>query len=96
MAADSKTVAVAPQHSARDVDRRESHDPRASLQRVRLSQPSRTRLGIAAPVRDALQLLGATLPRNIELRQAIDPDTPMLIADVAELHQIVLPSFGIA
>lgn len=56
----------------------------------RQSEPNRTRLSIATPVRDALQLLGATLPRNIELRQAIDPDTPMLIADVAELHQIVM------
>ena len=53
-------------------------------------EPSRTRLSVTAPIRDARQLLAATLPRNVEIRQAIDPDTPMLIADVAELHQLVM------
>jgi PAS domain S-box-containing protein len=56
----------------------------------RQSEPTRTRTSIAGPMHDALQLLHATLPASIEIRQGFDNDTPMVVADAMELHQVFM------
>jgi PAS domain S-box-containing protein len=43
-----------------------------------------------AQVREAIQLLRATFPANIEIREGIDPATPKVVADGNELHQIAM------
>jgi len=57
---------------------------------TRKSQPSRTPTRFETPVRDAIQLLRATLPPNIQIREGFDPSTPEMLADGNELHQIAM------
>jgi PAS domain S-box-containing protein len=57
---------------------------------TRKSQPSRAPTSIETPVREALQLLRATLPLNIEIREGFDAATPHVVADGNELHQIAM------
>ncbi len=56
----------------------------------RQTEPKRVHTNLAAPMREALQLLRATLPPNIEIRQGCDPSTPLILADSVELHQIIM------
>ena len=41
-------------------------------------------------VREALQLLRPTMPANIEIRTNLDESSPPVVADPAELHQLVM------
>ena len=57
---------------------------------TRKSQPSRAPIRLEAPVREAIQLLRATLPPNIEIREGFDASAPDVLADGNELHQIAM------
>jgi PAS domain S-box-containing protein len=57
---------------------------------TRRSQPSREPTSLDVPVRDAIQLLRATLPPNIEIREGFDATSPHVVADGNELHQIAM------
>jgi hypothetical protein len=57
---------------------------------TRKSQPSRSPTSLEVPVRDALHLLRATLPLNIEIREGFDATSPPVVADGNELHQIAV------
>jgi PAS domain S-box-containing protein len=57
---------------------------------TRTTEPMRTEADLAGSVRDAIQLLRATVPSNIELREGFDPNIPRVMADNNELHQIVM------
>jgi PAS domain S-box-containing protein len=57
---------------------------------TRKSQPSRAPTSIETPVREAIQLLRATLPLNIEIREGFDASTPPVVADSNELHQVAM------
>jgi PAS domain S-box-containing protein len=57
---------------------------------TRKSQPSRGSISLETPVREAIQLLRATLPPNIEIREGFDGSTPPVVADGNELHQIAM------
>ena len=57
---------------------------------TRKSQPLRAPTRLDVPVRDAIQLLRATLPLNIEIREGFDSTSPQVVADGNELHQIAM------
>ena len=57
---------------------------------TRKSQPSRAPTSLEVPVRDAIHLLRATLPLNIEIREGFDVTSPHVVADGNELHQIAM------
>jgi PAS domain S-box-containing protein len=57
---------------------------------TRKSNPARAPMHIETPIRDALQLLRATLPPNIEIREGFDNGTPAVEADGNEVHQIAM------
>jgi PAS domain S-box-containing protein len=57
---------------------------------TRTTEPRRVETDIVASVRDAIQLLRATIPSNIEIREGFDPSTPRVMADSNELHQIAM------
>ncbi len=57
---------------------------------TRKNEPARVPTNFEAPVREAIQLLRATLPPNIEIREGFDPTTPRVVADGNELHQIAM------
>jgi PAS domain S-box-containing protein len=50
----------------------------------------RTPMSLDRPIRDAVALLRASLPRTIDLRTHFDPDTPLVRADDTQIHQIVM------
>jgi len=45
---------------------------------------------LKTPVHEAIQLLRATFPANIEIREGFDSDTPKVLADGNELNQIAM------
>jgi CheY-like chemotaxis protein len=45
-------------------------------------------LHLASALKDALKLLRASLPANIELRSSFDPQAPAVLADLTEMHQV--------
>jgi signal transduction histidine kinase/CheY-like chemotaxis protein len=45
---------------------------------------------VGALLQEVTQLLRATLPRKIELLTVIDPQTPKVMADSTELHQVLM------
>jgi PAS domain S-box-containing protein len=45
---------------------------------------------LAPAVGDALELLRATLPAAIEIAEHIEQDTPIVLVDLAQIHQIVM------
>lgn len=47
-------------------------------------------LRIQETIAEALELLRATLPTQVEIRTDIDPDAPSVLADATEIHQIVM------
>ena len=57
---------------------------------TRKSQPSRGPINLETPVHEAIQLLRATLPPNIEIRESFYRSTPEVVADGNELHQIAM------
>lgn len=57
---------------------------------TRQSEPNRQLIRVVDPIEDALHLLGATLPAGLEIHRSFDPDTPPIVADSMELHQIIM------
>jgi hypothetical protein len=51
---------------------------------------SRVPVRLERPVRDALRLLRASLPSTIEIRESLDPSTPLVLSDDTEIHQILM------
>jgi len=54
------------------------------------SVPSRAVIEIEEPIREAIRLLRATLPPDIEIHEAFDAATPVVMADPNELHEITM------
>jgi PAS domain S-box-containing protein len=50
----------------------------------------RVPLEIAPIVNEALKLMRASLPTTIEIRQVIDTETAVVLADATEIHQVVV------
>jgi SAM-dependent methyltransferase len=57
---------------------------------TRATEPVRVTASFETPVREAIQLLRAGLPPDIEIHEKIDPDTPQVLADGNELHEIAM------
>ena len=57
---------------------------------ARKGDPTRKKTRLEPALREAAQLLRATLPHKFEIRSHIDPSTPDVVADNTELHQIVM------
>jgi len=51
---------------------------------------ARTPVRLERPILDAIDLLRASLPRNIEIRSHLAPDAPPIRADETQLHQILM------
>ena len=51
---------------------------------------ARTPVRLERPILDAIDLLRASLPRNLEIRSHLAPDTPPIRADETQLHQILM------
>lgn len=51
---------------------------------------TRTPVRVDKVVREALELLRASLPSTIEIRPAIDERTPLVLADETQVHQVLL------
>ncbi|MHB8765352.1 MAG: PAS domain S-box protein, partial [Deferrisomatales bacterium] len=56
----------------------------------RKAPQQRRSVDLAALVEDCLGLLRATLPATIEIRQRVDPQAGNVLADPAQLHQVLL------
>ena len=56
----------------------------------RKGEPTRSRIRLEPLLNDAIHLLRATLPTNIEIRMHIDSHTPDVMADPTDLHQIIM------
>ena len=56
----------------------------------RRRDPSRTVVTLDGVVREALHLLRASLPSTVEIRERLDPETPHVLADETQIHQIVM------
>jgi PAS domain S-box-containing protein len=67
---------------------------RALVQRIltfsRQGEVKRVPTRLEAPIRDALQLLRATLPATIEMREHLASNTPEVLSDETQIHQIVM------
>ena len=56
----------------------------------RQQQPERRPVQLHPVVREALQLLRASLPSTLEIIQVIDEQTPVVLADTSQVHQIIM------
>jgi PAS domain S-box-containing protein len=56
----------------------------------RQQKHERRNLQLAPVVKEALQLLRATLPSTIEMQQSIAPDLPGVLANPTQIHQVVM------
>lgn len=50
----------------------------------------RTEVQVRYLVKEAAQILGETLPRNIQVETEIAPDLPSVLGDATQLHQVLL------
>jgi PAS domain S-box-containing protein len=57
---------------------------------TRTTDPPRFETDLAVPAREAIELLRASLPANIELREALAPGPLRVMADDNELRQIIM------
>jgi PAS domain S-box-containing protein len=57
---------------------------------TRTTEPKRVLTDFEVTVHDAMHLLRASLPSNIEIREGFDPNTPRVMADSNELHQVAM------
>ncbi len=63
------------------------------LQLLRFSRKSeevKKSLDLRPVIQEALGLLRATLPSNIEIRKQVAPDLPAVMADATQLHQLLI------
>jgi CheY-like chemotaxis protein len=85
-----------PEQRSADLDQvlKAADRGRALVQRIltfsRQREVKRVPTSLEAPIRDALQLLRATLPATIEMREHLDPNTPNVLSDETQIHQIVM------
>jgi signal transduction histidine kinase len=56
----------------------------------RQQEPQRRPLDLPEIADEALQLLRATLPAMIEIEREYDPDTPTVMADATQIHQVLM------
>ncbi len=56
----------------------------------RLSEQGRQPVGLVSLTREVLKLLSATLPPNIDIRQALHAPNDVVMADPAQIHQVLL------
>jgi PAS domain S-box-containing protein len=56
----------------------------------RLQAAQRRPLKLESIVEEAVKLLRSTLPAMIEIRMAMDPTTPRILADSTQIHQILM------
>ena len=56
----------------------------------RTRETKRIPIDLARTVREAANLLRSSLPATIEMRLALAPDTPHVLSDEIELHQVVM------
>ncbi len=56
----------------------------------RQQETQRLKVTFQKIVAEALVLLRATIPANIEIRSTVDSDTPAILADPTQIHQIVM------
>ena len=56
----------------------------------RQQDPSRSVLSLERPIREAIELLRASLPSEIEVRARLDPGTPKVRCDETQIHQIAV------
>ncbi len=53
-------------------------------------EQSRTLMNMQPAVNDALQLLRSTIPASIEINTSLPPSLPTVMADSAQIHQVIL------
>ncbi len=53
-------------------------------------EQSRTLMNMQPAVNDALQLLRSTIPASIEINTTLPPNLPTVMADSAQIHQVIL------
>ncbi|HEY8551523.1 MAG TPA: PAS domain S-box protein [Vicinamibacterales bacterium] len=88
--------AVADRQTLEDISqiRRAAERGQQLVQRIlafgRQRELARTPMTLDRPVRDAVELLRASLPRTIDLRTYFDPEAPPVVADDSQIHQIVM------
>jgi PAS domain S-box-containing protein len=67
---------------------------RALVQRIltfsRQREVSRVPTKLERPIRDAVQLLRASIPSTVEMRELLDPSTPDVLSDETQIHQILM------
>ena len=56
----------------------------------RQGEEERTAFKVSTAVKDALKLLRATLPATIEIKQDIQADSEMILADATQIHQVLM------
>ncbi len=56
----------------------------------RQSEVAKTPLNPRASVHEILQLLRASIPRSIEIDERLDENTPSILSDETQLHQVVM------
>lgn len=57
---------------------------------TRQNEFTRTVVALAPMVKEVMGLLRATLPAGVELTTTIAPDTPSILADATQLHQVLM------
>ncbi len=72
------------------VIRRAAHMTRRLLTLARGGRKERTALNIAQPVHSAVELTRSMLPRNITIKERIDPGLPAVLGSEDDLEQAVL------
>jgi len=88
---------VDPKHPVREsieeIDKA-SRRARDIVQRIlafaRPQAPQRRRLALGEVAKEAVRLLGVTLPRGIELVVSFSPGTPAVLADETQIHQLLV------
>ena len=56
----------------------------------RQGEEERTAFKVSSVVKDALKLLRATLPATIDIKQDIQADSEMIMADATQIHQVLM------
>jgi PAS domain S-box-containing protein len=56
----------------------------------RRDKPSRRSIKLSDVVPEVLPLLRSVVPSSIEIREVLDPDTPAIMGDATQLHQVLM------
>jgi CheY-like chemotaxis protein/two-component sensor histidine kinase len=74
----------------RRASQRAAHLVRQILTFSRNPEPNRERLDLRTVVEEALQLLKVSLPKALAIRTEFSDDTPLVLADTTQVHQVVV------